>query len=83
MIPIDLSAALFIATANEEQDIPAPLRDRMRVTHLPGYSREQQVEIGLTHLLPRLMSRLGVDDQVQVSLEAMAALVVNSGEPTV
>lgn len=49
----------------------------MRVIHLAGYSREQQVEIGWTYLLPRLMAKLGVDAQVQVSLEAMTALVVN------
>ena len=77
MVPVDLSGVLFVATANEENDIPLPLRDRMRVIHLPAYSREQQVEIGWTYLLPRLMAKLGVDSQVQVSLEAMVALVVN------
>ena len=38
---------LFIATANEEKDSAAPLRDRMRLIHVPAYSREQQAEIGL------------------------------------
>lgn len=62
---------------NEEKEIAAPLRDRMRLIHLPGYSREQQVEIGLTHLLPRLMTQMGVEDQIRVSAEAMLTLVFN------
>jgi ATP-dependent Lon protease len=42
-LPFDLSACLFVATANRAADIPAPLLDRLEVVQLGGYTREEKV----------------------------------------
>ena len=74
-VPIDLSGALFVATANEEQAIPAPLKDRLRFIRLPAYTAAQQLAIGRSHLLPKLMSDLGIEGEVTVDASAMSSLV--------
>ena len=50
--PFDLSEILFIATANEWTQIPPPLRDRLEVVHLSGYTEIEKVAIAKTHLVP-------------------------------
>ena len=50
--PFDLSEILFIATANEWTQIPPPLRDRLEVVHLSGYTEAEKVAIAKTHLVP-------------------------------
>jgi hypothetical protein len=74
-VPIDLSGALFVATANEEQAIPAPLKDRLRFIRLPAYTAAQQLAIGRSHLLPKLMSDLGIEGEVTVDASALSSLV--------
>ena len=74
-IPLDLSAAWFIATANDDERIPAPLRDRLRFLRLPAYPRSAQERIAHTHLLPRLLEELRADGVVTVSDAAVSALV--------
>jgi ATP-dependent Lon protease len=59
-VAVDLSKVLFIATANELSAIPEPLRDRMEVVQLPGYSEEEKVRIGRRHLLPRQLQANGL-----------------------
>ena len=51
-LPFDLSEILFIATANEWTRIPPPLRDRLEVVDLPGYTEAEKVAIARTHLVP-------------------------------
>ncbi len=48
----DLSKTLFIATANNIQNVHPALRDRMEMINIPGYLLEEKIEIGLRHLLP-------------------------------
>src|SRR5215216_1439547 len=62
-LPFDLSASLFICTANNLFDIPAPLRDRMEVIRIAGYTVEEKVEIAWRYLMPRLLEEHGISDK--------------------
>jgi len=64
--PFDLSKVLFIATANMLEPIPAPLRDRMEVIRLSGYTPEEKSEIATNFLIPRQVEEHGMT-QEQVS----------------
>jgi ATP-dependent Lon protease len=61
-LPFDMSACLFICTANNLFDIPAPLRDRMEVIRIAGYTVEEKVEIAWRYLIPRLLEEHGITD---------------------
>jgi ATP-dependent Lon protease len=61
-LPFDLSAILFICTANNLFDIPAPLRDRMEIIRIAGYTIEEKVEIAWRYMLPRLLEEHGITD---------------------
>jgi ATP-dependent Lon protease len=52
-LPYDLSHVLFITTANYLQQVPRPLRDRMEIIEISGYTEDEKVEIGRRYLLPR------------------------------
>jgi ATP-dependent Lon protease len=62
-VPFDLSQILFICTANNVYDIPAPLRDRMEIIRISGYTVEEKVEIAWRYLLPRLLEEHGITDK--------------------
>lgn len=62
-LPFDLSQCLFICTANNLFDIPAPLRDRMEIIKIAGYTVEEKVEIAWRYLLPRLLEEHGISDK--------------------
>jgi len=75
-VPFDLSRVLFIATANQLDTIPGPLRDRMEVVQLSGYTAEEKVTIAKTYLVPRQKSANGLaEGQVEVSDEALSAII--------
>ena len=59
-LPFNLSGVLFIATANELQPIPRPLRDRMEIIDMHGYTIEEKVEIARRHLLPKQLTQHGL-----------------------
>ena len=67
----DLSKILFIATANYLDRIPAPLRDRMEVIHLSGYTQFEKLAIAEAYLVPRQTERNGLTDE-QFSLTTPA-----------
>ncbi|MEX0908884.1 MAG: endopeptidase La [Gemmatimonadaceae bacterium] len=62
-LPFDLSRVLFICTANNVFDIPAPLRDRMEIIRISGYTIEEKVEIAWRYMLPRLLEDHGISDK--------------------
>src|SRR3954470_11486710 len=62
-LPFDLSATLFICTANNLFDIPAPLRDRMEIIRIAGYTIEEKVEIAWRYMIPRLLEEHGITDK--------------------
>ena len=75
-VPFDLSKVLFIATANLLDTIPAPLRDRMEVIPLPGYTQQEKVEIGRRFLIPKQMGNHGLSAKhVEITDAAMIELV--------
>ena len=77
-IPFDLSKVLFIGTANVLDAIPAPLRDRMEVIELSGYSEEEKLQIARRYLLKRQLEANGLtESQVQVTDSALRRLIVD------
>ena len=59
-IPYDLSHTLFICTANVLDTVPTPLRDRMEVIRLSGYTETEKVQIAKKHLIPELLENHGL-----------------------
>ena len=62
-IPYDLSNVMFIATANVADPIPAPLRDRMEILEIPGYTRREKLAIARQHLIPKQIEEHGLLNQ--------------------
>jgi ATP-dependent Lon protease len=77
-VPFDLSRVLFIATANDLDTIPDPLRDRMEVVRLSGYTAEEKVAIARGHLIPRQLQQKGLTDS-EVDLDDAALNLVIDG----
>ena len=61
-VPFDLSKVLFITTANQLDPIPEPLRDRMEIIELQGYTEEEKVHIAFQYLIPRQIEENGIID---------------------
>jgi len=59
-VPFDLSKVLFIATANWMDPIPEPLRDRMEIIELPGYTGEEKLHIAHKYLIPKQATEHGL-----------------------
>jgi ATP-dependent Lon protease len=59
-VPFDLSKVLFICTANMLDPIPEPLRDRMEIIDLSGYTEEEKVHIAFRYLIPRQIKENGI-----------------------
>ena len=72
IVPFDLSQIIFIATANDLKTIARPLRDRMEIIQIPGYTFEDKLPIGKIHLLPKQIKMHGINsDILQVTDEAL------------
>ena len=60
-IPFDLSKVLFVTTANDKNEIPAPLLDRMEVIELFSYTHEEKFNIAKKHLIPKQLKENGIE----------------------
>jgi ATP-dependent Lon protease len=75
-LPFDLSNVLFITTANQLEPIPGPLRDRMEVIQLAGYTEEEKLEIAKRYLVPRQIERNGlVKSKIELTDPALRELI--------
>ncbi|MEJ0066225.1 MAG: endopeptidase La [Caulobacteraceae bacterium] len=77
-VPFDLSRVVFIATANQMDTIPGPLRDRMEVISLAGYTAEEKLQIAERYLVRRQMEANGLKDG-QATLEPAAIADIIKG----
>jgi ATP-dependent Lon protease len=75
--PFDLSKVLFVATANVLETIPGPLRDRMEIIQLTGYTSEEKLQIAKRYLVQRQLKANGLSpEQVTVTDEALSRLII-------
>ncbi|MEP6903423.1 MAG: endopeptidase La [Actinomycetota bacterium] len=76
-LPFDLSKTFFIATANQLGPIPHPLRDRMEIISLAGYSDAEKLNIAKQYLIPRQIKENGLqNDQIEISDDAINLLTM-------
>ncbi|MFT3733175.1 MAG: endopeptidase La [Hyphomicrobium sp.] len=75
-VPFDLSRVVFIATANMLDTIPGPLRDRMEIISLAGYTETEKVQIARRYLVKRQLDANGLKpEQVDIDDNAIAAII--------
>jgi len=76
-VPFDLSKVLFIATANWLDPIPEPLRDRMEIIELPGYTGEEKLHIAHKYLIPKQAAEHGlkVGEQLEFTDESLREII--------
>jgi ATP-dependent Lon protease len=75
-VDFDLSRVMFITTANMLETIPGPLRDRMEIIHLPGYTEEEKLEIAKRYLVKRQLEANGLKpEQVDLREETIKAII--------
>src|SRR6266702_2475023 len=75
-VPFDLSEVFFICTGNVKYQIPRPLVDRMDIIDLPGYMLEEKVNIGMRHLLPKVLAEHGLaPEQLKIPQGVMQHIV--------
>jgi ATP-dependent Lon protease len=75
-VNFDLSAVIFIATANTLETIPPALLDRMEVLEIPGYTREEKLEIAKRHLVPKQIAEHGLGEtQISFDEESLTTII--------
>jgi ATP-dependent Lon protease len=75
-VPFDLSHVMFICTANVLDTIPGPLRDRMEIIQLPGYTAQEKLQIARRYLVPRQLKATGLTaGQCDVTDEALLTII--------
>jgi ATP-dependent Lon protease len=75
-VDFDLSKVMFITTANMLETIPGPLRDRMEIIHLPGYTEEEKLEIAKRYLVKRQLEANGLKAELaQIPDETLKTII--------
>ncbi len=75
-VPFDLSQIIFIGTANYIEGIPEPLRDRIEVISLPGYTEREKLEIAKRYLVPRQLEENGLkSEQCEFQEDALRRII--------
>ncbi len=75
-VPFDLSKVLFITTANQLDPVPEPLRDRMEIIELQGYTEEEKVHIAFQYLIPRQIEENGITkEQIEFPEETVSFII--------
>jgi ATP-dependent Lon protease len=75
-LPVDLSQVLFIANANQLDPISPPLRDRMEIIEIPGYTASEKIQIARKFLLPRQIQENGLEeDQIHITDDCLAKII--------
>lgn len=75
-IPFDLSKVMFITTANLLDNIPGPLRDRMEVIELSGYTQDEKLNIAKRHLLPKQLEAHAIsEDDLKIDDQAIGMVI--------
>ena len=75
-LPFNLSNCIFIATSNILDNIPSPLKDRMEVINLSGYTEEEKMAIAKKYLIPKQINENGItQDNIQFSDEALINVI--------
>src|SRR5438445_2771740 len=76
-VPFDLSKVIFIATANWMDPIPEPLRDRMEIIELPGYTGEEKIHIANRYLIPKQATEHGLKlgEQIEFTEDGLKEII--------
>ena len=75
-LAFDLSKVMFIATANILDTVPGPVRDRMEVIELPGYTEDEKLEIAKRYLIPRQLAANGLTaEQCDIAADAIRTII--------
>ncbi len=75
-VPFDLSNVMFITTANLLDPIPGPLRDRMEVIDISGYTEEEKVGIAKNYLIPRQLKEHGISEKHAELTESALRIII-------
>jgi len=74
----DLSKVMFILTANDIENIPSPLRDRLEIINIEGYTEIEKVDIAFKHLIPKILNETGLDEKfIEIDKNTIVKIIQN------